>query len=334
MKEVVFIRRNIEKWRQMEQIAEHSGTTTPEVLADAYLDATSDLAFSQSHYPESRITIYLNGLASALHNEIYANKREKWSRMVTFWTREVPQTMWEERRQLLVSFVVFAIAVLIGAVSQLHDAEFSRLILGNQYVDMTLENIANGEPMAVYNGGNETDMFLGITINNVYVSFILFVMGLFTSIATGWYLVQNGIMLGAFQTFFYQHGLLGTSMLAIWLHGTLEISAIIVAGAAGITMGNGWLFPGTYSRLASFRRGARRALKIIVGTVPVFVIAGFIEGFFTRHTEWPDVVRLAVILLSLLFVVGYYIYLPYKRHYGIQSEKNLDLQGAQLQREV
>ena len=294
MKEVVFIRRNIEKWRQTEQIAEHSDATTPEVLADAYLDTTSDLAFAQSHYPESRITIYLNGLASALHNEIYANKREKWSRILTFWTREVPQTMWEERRQLLVSFVVFAIAVLIGAVSQWHDTEFSRLILGNQYVDMTLENIANGEPMAVYNGGNETEMFLGITINNVYVSFIIFVMGLFTSIASGWYLVQNGIMLGAFQTF----------------------------------------FPGTYSRLASFRRSARRALKIIVGTVPVFVVAAFIEGFFTRHTEWPVAVRLAVILLSLLFVIGYYIYLPYKHHYGIQSKKNLDLQGAQLQREV
>ena len=124
--------------------------------------------------------------------------------------------------------------------------------------------------------------------------------------------MQNGIMLGAFQTFFYQHGLLGTSMLAIWLHGTLEISAIIVAGAAGITMGNGWLFPGTYSRLTSFRRGARRALKIIVGTVPIFVVAAFIEGFFTRHTEWPDALRLTIILLSLLFVIGYYIYLPYR----------------------
>jgi undecaprenyl pyrophosphate phosphatase UppP len=99
-------------------------------------------------------------------------------------------------------------------------------------------------------------------------------------------------------------------------------------------MGNGWLFPGTYSRLASFRRSARRGLKIIVGTVPVFVIAAFIEGFFTRHTEWPDAVRLTVILLSLLLVVGYYIYLPYKHHYGIQSKENLDLQGAQLQREV
>jgi len=193
---------------------------------------------------------------------------------------------------------------------------------------MTLENIANGEPMAVYNGSGETEMFLGITINNVFVSFVLFVMGLFTSIGTGWYLFQNGVMLGSFQTFFFQHDLLGTSMLAIWLHGTLEISAIIVAGAAGIAMGNGWLFPGTYSRLVSFQRGARRGLKIVVGTVPIFILAAFIESFFTRHTEWPDVLRLTVILLSLLFVVYYYIYLPYKLNNGKRKKKNPVVQGS------
>ena len=328
MKEVVFIRQNIEKWRKMEQVAEHSGSVMPDELADAYMDTTSDLAFAQSNYPGSRITLYLNNLASALHNEIYANKREKWSRLLTFWTREVPHTMYVERRQLLVSFIVFSVSVFIGVISQLHDADFSRLILGNGYVDMTLENIANGEPMAVYNGSGETEMFLGITINNVFVSFVLFVMGLFTSIGTGWYLFQNGVMLGSFQTFFFQHDLLGTSMLAIWLHGTLEISAVIVAGAAGIAMGNGWLFPGTYSRLVSFQRGARRGLKIVVGTVPIFILAAFIESFFTRHTEWPDALRLTVILLSLLFVVYYYIYLPYKLNNGKRKKKNPVVQGS------
>jgi uncharacterized membrane protein SpoIIM required for sporulation len=104
------------------------------------------------------------------------------------------------------------------------------------------------------------------------------------------------------------------SALAIWLHGTLEISAIIVAGAAGLAMGNGWLFPGTYSRLYSFRRGAKRGLKIVIGTVPLFCIAGFIESFLTRHTEYPDVFRLTIILLSAAFIVYYYIILPYLRN--------------------
>ncbi len=311
MREVSFIRQNIEKWRKTERWVEDGKEVSPDTLADAYTDITSDLAFSQTHYPTSRITIYLNNLASALHNEIYRNKREKWSRMVTFWTREVPHTMHDARKELLVSLVIFAASVLIGAMSQYHDADFARLILGNGYVDMTLENIGKGQPMAVYSGSEEMGMFLGITLNNVFVSLAVFAMGIFTSVGTGFMLFRNGVMLGAFQTFFFQHGLLAESMLAIWLHGTLEISAIIVAGSAGVAMGNSWLFPGTYSRMTSFRRGAMRGLKIVVGTVPLFIVPGFIEGFFTRHTEWPYTLRLAIILSSLAFVIFYYIGLPH-----------------------
>lgn len=316
MKEVTFIRQNIEKWRGYEDIAENAAVSTPDIVADAYIDVTSDLAFSQTHYPQSRITKYLNNLASAIHNNIYRNKRERWTRIVTFWTQEMPLTMWEARRELRLSFAIFLFSALVGMVSQLIDPEFSRLILGNGYVEMTIENIENGEPMAVYDGSPEGSMFMGITMNNIYVSFIAFVTGLLTSFGTGFILFQNGVMLGAFQTFFAQYGLLGESALAIWLHGTLEISAIIVAGAAGLAMGNGWLFPGTYTRLYSFRRGAKRGLKIVMGTVPLFITAGFIESFFTRHTEWPDGLRLTIILLSLAFIIFYYIVLPYLRHHG------------------
>ena len=124
-------------------------------------------------------------------------------------------------------------------------------------------------------------------------------------------------MIGAFQMFFFQHGLLGESMLAIWLHGTLEIWSIIVAGAAGLALGNGWLFPGTYSRLESFKRGAKRGVKIVVGTIPIFIMAGFIESFITRHTELPNILRLSLILISLAFIIFYYIYLPNKKRHGI-----------------
>ena len=293
MKEITFIRRNIEKWKETEKIVEQAVGLSPDRLADAYTDLTADLAFAQTHFPTSLITIYLNNLASALHNEIYRNKREKWTRIITFWTQEVPQTMYDAHRELLVSFIIFVASVLIGVLSAANDPDFVRLILGNGYVDMTLDNIANGEPMAVYNGSDEVPMFLGITLNNVMVSFNCFAMGLLTSFGTGYMLLSNGIMIGAFQTFFYQHGLLWESTLA------------------------GWLFPGTYSRIESFRRGAKRGLKIVIGTVPVFIMAGFIEGFITRHTELPDMLRLGVILTSLAFIIFYYIYLPNKKKHGI-----------------
>lgn len=317
MKEVTFIRRNIDKWKQTEKVLEEIEHLNPDRVADAYTDLTADLAFAQTHYPHSRITIYLNNLASALHNAIYRNKREHWTRIITFWTREIPRTMHDARGELRLSALIFALSVVIGMVSAWNDDNFVRLILGNGYVDMTLNNIANGEPMAVYNGAEEVRMFLGITLNNVMVSFNCFAMGLLTSFGTGYILFNNGVMVGAFQTFFYQQGLLGESMLAIWLHGTLEIWAIIVSGAAGLTLGNGWLFPGTYSRAASFRRAARRGVKIVIGTVPIFILAGFIEGFVTRHTDLPDFVRLSIIALSLAFILYYYIYLPNKKTYGI-----------------
>ena len=322
VKEVTFIRQNIGKWREYETIAEAPDISTPDEVADAYIDITSDLAFSQTHYPRSRITLYLNNLASAIHNNLYRNKRERWTRILTFWTQEVPQTMWRARWELRLSFVIFLCSALVGMVSQLIDPEFSRLIMGDGYVEMTINNIENGEPMAVYDGSPEGSMFIGITANNIYVSFLAFTSGLLTSFGTGFVLFQNGVMLGAFQTFFAQYGLLGQSALAIWLHGTLEISAIIVAGAAGLAMGNGWLFPGTYSRLYSFRRGAKRGLKIVVGTVPLFVVAGFIESFFTRHTHWPIALRLTIILLSLAFIIYYYIILPYLRHHGTNDTED------------
>ena len=322
MKEVTFIRQNISKWRGAELVVETIGNTDATELADNYIDVTSDLAFAQTHYPESKITRYLNNLASALHNEIYRSHHYRWSRLLTFWTHDVPLTLWEARRELLVSFIVFVASAQVGVLSQLLDPEFCRIILGDSYVDMTLQNIAEGTPMAVYDGDSEDAMFGSITMNNVKVSFITFVMGVFTSIGTGVILFFNGVMLGSFQTFFAQHDLLWESALAVWLHGTLEISAIIVAGAAGVAMGNGWLFPGTYPRLVSFQRGARRGLRIVIGTVPVFVVAGFIESFFTRHTEWPDLLRLTIILCSLAFVIYYYIVLPKKRNH--ESRKTID----------
>ncbi|MDR1762534.1 MAG: stage II sporulation protein M [Dysgonamonadaceae bacterium] len=325
MKEVSFIRRNIEKWRSLEELVDEAvgkNHYNPGELADAYSEITTDLSFARSHYPNSRISLYLNNLASALHNYLYKNKKEPVSRFITFWTQEVPETMYLSRRELLYSFLVFAVSIVIGVVSTFYDEEFPRLILGNGYVDMTLQNIENGEPMAVYGNSSEIPMFRHIVFNNIRVAFNTFVMGLLTGFGTGYMLFFNGIMVGSFQTFFFQYGVGFDSMLAIWLHGTFEISAIIVAGAAGFALGNGWLFPGTYPRGYAFRQGAKRGLKITAGLVPVFLTAGFIESFLTRHTEFPDAVRIAIIAFSLAMVIYYYIILPKKVYYGKSKTQN------------
>ena len=310
MKEVVFLNKNAQKWRTFEAILNKRRSATADELADLFIQITDDLAFARTYYPTSQISRYLNSLAAKAHQSIYRNKREKNNRLKHYWKYEFPLLLHKYRKNIIYSFIIFIAAVFIGIVSTANDDTFVRIILGDSYVNMTLHNIEQGDPMAVYKKMNEADMFLGITVNNIRVSFIAFIFGLFLSVGTGYILFVNGVMLGCFQYFFYQKGLFWDSFLTIWIHGTLEIWAIIVAGAAGLILGNGILFTKNYPRVYSFQKGAKEGIKIIAGLVPFFITAGFLEGFVTRYTEMPDILRLLIILTSLSIIVWYFFIYP------------------------
>lgn len=309
MRETSFIKQNKEKWKEFESILENKDKD-PEKLNDLFIQITDDLSYSRTFYPNRSVRVYLNNLAQQVFHSIYKNKKSRLSRLFFFWTDELPQLVYESRVAFRISFFVFLIALFIGALSSAMDSEFPRVILGDSYVDMTIQNIESGDPMKVYKEGGQFSSTLGITINNIRVAFLTFLLGVFFVVGSIAILISNGIMVGSFQYFFYDHGLLRESALTIWMHGTLEISAIVIAGAAGITMGLGLVFPGTLSRIQSFQLSARRGLKIMVGIIPIFILAGFIEGYLTRYTETPDTVRLFFILACLAFIIGYFVYYP------------------------
>ncbi len=310
MKEVAFLKQNVEKWQQLEALLDSQDRIDPDRLAELFIAITDDLAYARTFFPGSKTESYLNGLARKIHQAIYRNRREDKNRLITFWSDELPRVMAESRKELLYSFLFFGLAIIIGALSAANDDLFVRLILGDRYVNMTEANIEKGDPMAVYKQISEVPMFLGITLNNIRVSFYAFAAGIVFSFGTVYILFSNGIMLGSFQYFFHQKGLLLESVLVIWIHGTLEISAIIIAGCAGLILGNSLIFPGTYSRGASLMQGAKKGLKIIVGIVPIFVVAGFLEGFVTRHTDMPMALSLFIIFGSLAFIIGYFVVYP------------------------
>lgn len=310
MKEAVFVRQNIDKWKEFEDSLSSNKNIEPDKLADLFIQITDDLSFARTQYPKSDTTIYLNQVASKIHGEIYKNKREDKNRFITFWKYELPQLFYSAHKQLLYAFIIFTVAALIGCVSALNDETFARLILGDDYVNMTLENIKNGNPLAVYGKSGETDMFFMITFNNIRVSFMAFAAGILLSIGTAYLLFSNGLMVGAFLTFLAKEGYLAHSLLVVMLHGTLELSAIVIAGSAGFLMGNSILFPKTYSRIESFKKGAKNGIKIIVGLIPVFIMAGFIESFFTRYTMMHWSIKLFFIGLSAAFIIYYFIIYP------------------------
>lgn len=310
MTETAFVKSRREAWQSFEKMLSNSAQVSPDALADSFIQLTDDLAYARTFFPKSKITQYLNALTAKAHQSIYRNRKERSNRLAEFWRVELPLTVRASHRKILYSFIIFAIAAFIGALSTVGDASFARLILGDAYVNMTLANIKKGDPMAVYKSARELPMFLGITFNNIFVSFYAFALGALFSFGTVYVLLYNGIMLGSFQCFFYQQGLLVESALVIWIHGALEISAIVIAGGAGLTIGNSILFPESFTRLESFLRGAKNGVKIIVGLIPIFIAAGFLESFVTRHTDMPALLSLLIIFGSLAFVAWYFVIYP------------------------
>jgi uncharacterized membrane protein SpoIIM required for sporulation len=310
MRESAFIKLNKTRWEEFERIVKNQNSAPPDKLAELFIQITDDLSFSRTQYPESRTTQYLNSLASKIHGEIYKNKKEEKNRIIMFWKQELPAVMFDVRKQLLYAFIIFVIAGVIGAVSTAYDDTFVRLILGDGYVNTTLENIRNGNPTKIYSSNSEMNMFFSITLNNIMVSLKVFVFGVFFSLGSGLFLFYNALMVGTFMMFFYNESQLSQALPVIMLHGTIELSSIVIAAAAGFVMGNSILFPGTYSRLTSFKMGAMNGLKIVTGLVPFFIMAGFIESFITRYAFMHWIIKLVVIGLSAFLIIYYFILYP------------------------
>jgi len=308
MREPLFVKQNASKWKNFEQ----NTTSDPDELADRFIQITDDLAYAKTFYPKSNTTAYLNGLAARLHQSIYKNKKEKSNRFVLYWKYELPILFKTYQKELLYSFLFFIVFLLMGILSAKYDENFVRLIFGNNYVDMTNENIAKGDPFGVYKKMSSTPMFFLIATNNIYVSLRLFVLGIFFSVGTVIGIFYNSLMLGSFEYYFFSKGLGWASVLVIWIHGTIEITSFIIAGTAGLVMGNSLLFPKTYNRLYSFKKGAKDGMKIVLGLVPNFIVAAFFESFVTRHTEMPAWLSITILVCSLFFMIWYVIIYPNK----------------------
>ncbi len=306
MREALFVKQNTDKWKAYETLK----TDNPDELAQRFVDITNDLAYAKTFYAKSNTTAYLNGLASTLHQSIYKNKKEEKGRFFRYWKYELPLLFFQYRRQILYSFIFFIIAGSIGVLSAKYDDRFVRLILGDGYVNMTNQNIAKGDPFGVYKKQSEFSMFVQIALNNTWVSFVMYISGVLFSIGPVYYLLRNGIMVGAFEYYFFSKGLGAQSILVIWIHGTLEILSIIVVGGAGLVLGHGLLFPKTYTRMQAFKNSAKDATKIAIGIIPIILLAAFFEGFITRHTEMPVWLSVCILTSSLFFMIWYVIIYP------------------------
>ena len=313
MREIAFIKQNKEKWLRFENAIKEKNSSQPDELSKLYLHLINDLAFAQTYYKKSKLVVYLNHLTILAFQKIYKSKKEDKSKIVSFFFLEIPLLLFQHKKYINYSFLIFGLSVAIGVFSAIYDDSFVRLILSDSYVNQTLENIENGNPTAVYASGTNWGSFIGITFNNLYVGLKAFVFGITGGIGTAYVMLQNGIMLGAFQYFFAEHGVLLKSVKGIWIHGAMEIFAIIIEGAAGLLLGASILFPKSFKRMDSFKQGMREAIKIMMATFPFTIAAGFLEGFVSRHgNNMPTFLAFLIIIGTLLMISYYFLIYPHR----------------------
>jgi len=311
MKETSFIQQNKKKWARFEKLSGNKNND-PDEVAELFTEITEDLSYARTFYPRRSVRVYLNQLAQGVFTSLYKNRKQPIGSFLKFWTEVVPLEMYRARYNLLAAFLFFIVAAVIGAISQHYDPEFVNIILGEDYVTQTERRIANENPMGVYGTMEQGSMFWIITVNNIKVAFITFTLGIFWSVGSYFMLLQNGVMLGAFQWWFKAKGLLLTTFLTIWIHGAFEISAIVIAGAAGITVGSGLIFPRSFTRVQSLVFSAKRGLIIMLSLIPFFIMAGFLESYVTRHyLSMHDLLKWLIILLSFAIIILYYVVYPH-----------------------
>ena len=282
MREARFIKKNVDKWNQYQ----HEESKDPDEMADRFVTLLDDLSYAKTFYPQSKVTRWINGIAAGIYQSIYQNRKQKYSRIILFWKYELPLLFRRYHKTFLFTFILFVLFVPIGVVSSATDPNYAENYFNHRvqsgYYDETISRIQKGDPFGVYKDPNPFSVFVRIAYNNISVAFKSVLFGVLFGIGTIILMWSNGLMLGCFQYIFFSQGLGWQSVLVIWIHGTIEISSIVIASCAGFMLGFGWLFPGTYTRRQSFLKSAKDAMKICVSLVPFFIVAAFFESYVTH----------------------------------------------------
>ena len=297
-------------WARIDELLNRSGRsgvralTHPELqeLALLYRQTASDLATIREDDSSRNLAHYLNQLLGRAHNLIYMGRRSKPIGILRFYRETFPQIFHETLPYTLLATAVFWATAAAGLMVTLANPGFSRYVLGPAMMDtiekqqMWTHSIVTAKPM-------ESS---AIMTNNLTVSFLTFAYGVTAGIGTLFMLTFNGLLFGVISGACWRAGMIGQLMSFVAPHGALELPAIFIAGGAGLMLGKGLLFPGTLPRRASFAYEGGRAVRLVLGIIPMLIVAGTIEGFVSPTNlapRWKYTLAAGMFVLLLLYVM-------------------------------
>ncbi len=300
MDERSFIETSSEVWKRLSDAVERArreGITRLEAvevrrLHEDYRRTAADLAYAQTHFSGSRVSAYLNDLVGQAHAELYGASPRSVAGIWDYVARGYPRLIRKHGRQVLLAAALLFGATALGFLLAHINYPLARIFIPEALRDGVGDSIERGKDTASMMGAMAPLLSAGITANNVQVSLMAFAGGMTFGVVTVYAMITNGLMLGVLAGVFAKAG----ASLSFWAlivpHGALELPAIVLAGASGLVLAKALISPGDLPRSDALKAVSKEAVQIVLGAVPLLIIAGVIEGFFTPSAADP-VLKLA-----------------------------------------
>ena len=246
-------------------------------LALLYRQVASDLSTLRQDRTSAALAAQVNHLLARAHHIIYSSRKSTWRNFLLYLRDGYPLVFRQQIRYAFAALVIMLVGTLLAAAFTLDDARFAAPIVGSTVLasverhEMWTNSIVSASPQA--------SSF--IMTNNLTVSFMSFAGGLLFGAGSVFEMFYNGLMLGAVAVVCQKAGMAIPLWSFVAPHGSLELPAIVIAGAAGLRLGHGMLFPGIYKWKDSVARAGAESVRLVSGVIPMLIVAGSLEGFFS-----------------------------------------------------
>lgn len=289
VEERAFVDGSQEVWQRLAATVEHARKSGIANLAAAdlrglhedYRRSAADLAYARTHFPGSTAERYLNELVGQAHGELYGATPRRLSSLWGFVTSGYPRLVREHWRPIALAATLLFGAVALGILLAHVNYPLARLFIPEALRDGVGDAIEQGSDVADIAGTIAPVLTAGITANNIQVALLSFAGGMTFGAVTVWAMISNGLLLGALAGAFARGGATLYFWSMILPHGSLELPAIVIAAGSGLTLARALVSPGDLPRTAALKAASPGAVRLVLGTLPLFVLAGIIEGFLT-----------------------------------------------------
>jgi uncharacterized membrane protein SpoIIM required for sporulation len=306
MNSEVFIKTHRSTWDRFNQILDQIASKGPSGLSQEDLQAlgplfrrvTAHLAYARTNYPDHEMIGFLNGLVVKAHGQIYKHENLGLRPLWEFARRGWPRLIREQWRPIAIATLAMIVGILIGFCLHYLQPSLDGLIIPDDMKRTISQDLGHGQVGIHLSLGERPMISALIMTNNIKVGLLSFALGFTWGLATMLLLLYNGLLLGVLGAIYTSQGFALDFWSLILPHGVIELLAICICGGAGIVLARALVQPGDCTRRDALVVQGAIAMKMVLGTIPMFIVAALIEGFVTP-TSLPDLAKLGVSACTL-----------------------------------